>query len=1650
MVEAVGTNLLNDHSVKGIVLNIRDIGDRHKIEQALRNSENALREKERTLSSMISTLPGVVYQFYARPDGSTGMYYVSGKSTEMLALKPDDPDFVRNITESILPEDRQLFIDSIEEAIRNFSEWRYEGRRIRRTDGKLQWFSGHSIPQKVGDEIVFTGFLLDITESKLAQKELLESQEKFSRIFNLSPDMIGITRAADGLILDGNLAFSIQTGYTREEFIGKSVFELGLYSDPSVREHLMNVIEDEGELKDFELDMRLKSGEVRHCLLSIKPIIINGENCLSFIIHDITERKLAEKTIKSLNESLEKKLVALTRPVGDVSNLELSELFDIDEIQKIQDSFASATGVASIITEPDGTPITRPSNFCHLCENIIRKTEKGLANCLYSDAVIGAPGNAGPKMQHCLSGGLWDAGTSIYVGEKHIANWLIGQVLEEPVDEDSMLAYAREIGADEKEFRAALRNVTRMPIERFKQVSEFLYKIADQLSRLALQNIQQARFITEAKQFQKKLEESEKLFRQSIETLPLGCVISTVDGKIIFVNKTFTEHFGYTIEDMPTASDWMSKAYPDAEYREIVFSKWKQDVQRMISSGYHDAPSFVFDVTTKDGKILITEFRQTIIGDRVLILLNDITEQKHAEETLRKSEEFFRNTFENHSAVMLLVSPDTGRIIKANQAASNFYGWSCEKLSEMNIGEINTLTQQEITAELEKVRSQKRVQFEFRHRRADGSIRDVAVFSSNISSNGNDVLFSIIQDITERKQAEKDLRQAQALYRGVVESQREIIARFRTDGVFTFVNKAWQDYYRQHLDINESVIGRNISDYMQTENLDQIQRFLSNINPKDFNNSMERSFVNRDGETRWQHWQIQKIVNDESSQIEYQVVGNDITEQKRAEQALKESEARFHRMAQNIHDGLSIVENGRLVFINDRACEIFGHSQEEMSRIVSLDMATPEHKERINKLLKDYQSGQMVPWEVEFKIVRKDGEVRHLHNRYSVSELNDVQTIYVMTSDITEKVQALEALKISEERWQFALEGAGDGVWDWNTVTNRIFFSHQWKNMLGYSDDEVGSDLGEWERLVHPDDKPGAYAEIERHFKRQTEFYQTEYRMRCKDGSYKWILDRGKVIEWQDDGKPQRMIGTHSDITELKNKENLLRIERDFNQTLIHDSPLFFVAIKPGGEVMMMNKTMLTALGYESEEVVGKDYLEATAADEEYEKLRVAFSTIVDKRKGTQLSYRVRCKDGSTIPVEWHGKPIFLGDKMDFFIGIGFDITERERAEKEQQQLQLQLQQAMKMESVGRLAGGVAHDFNNLLTSISGNVELALSEVPKESGLHTCLAEVRKATISAASLIKQLLAFSRKQIIEPKVVDLNALISNMHKMLVRLIGEDINLKTIPQENIKSVRIDPSQFEQILVNLSVNARDAMPDGGVLTIETASVELDENYCRTHSGVTPGPYVMLAVSDTGYGMSEEVLEHIFEPFFTTKPKSEGTGLGLATAYGAVKQANGSIEVYSETGRGTTFKIYLPAVNEKAHALESDKNNEILLTGNETVLLVEDELMVRNLAVRLLGKMGYRVIEAANGKDALKLASDFSEKIDLLMTDVVMPGMNGRQLSENLKEIHPETKVLFTSGYTENIIAHHGVVEKGLNFIGKPYSMNLLARKIRETLDS
>jgi CheY-like chemotaxis protein len=373
----------------------------------------------------------------------------------------------------------------------------------------------------------------------------------------------------------------------------------------------------------------------------------------------------------------------------------------------------------------------------------------------------------------------------------------------------------------------------------------------------------------------------------------------------------------------------------------------------------------------------------------------------------------------------------------------------------------------------------------------------------------------------------------------------------------------------------------------------------------------------------------------------------------------------------------------------------------------------------------------------------------------------------------------------------------------------------------------------------------------------------------------------------------------------------------------------------------------------------------------------------------------------------------------------------------------------MKLKAVGLLAGGVAHDFNNLLTVITGYSELLLQKIGNESPMHAEVEEIKRAGERATSLTQQLLAFSRRQIIEPKVVNLDSLVAEMHKMLTRLIGEDIALQASTGKSLGSVKIDPGQFQQILMNVVVNARDAMPDGGKIVIETANVDLDEGYCAVHPYVTPGRFVMLSVSDTGKGMSEEVKAHIFEPFFTTKERGSGTGLGLATTYGAVKQAGGSIEVYSEVGIGTTFKIYLPRIEEEAVKPVKDDRPSGIQGGPETVLVVEDEDTLRTLCERILGDLGYRVMPARNGAEAIALAQGYGDRIDLLLTDVVMPGMNGRELATQMVLHHPEMQVLFMSGYTDDAIGKHGVLDEGVSFIGKPYTPLALARKVREILD-
>ncbi|MEO8202114.1 MAG: ATP-binding protein, partial [Gemmatimonadota bacterium] len=416
-------------------------------------------------------------------------------------------------------------------------------------------------------------------------------------------------------------------------------------------------------------------------------------------------------------------------------------------------------------------------------------------------------------------------------------------------------------------------------------------------------------------------------------------------------------------------------------------------------------------------------------------------------------------------------------------------------------------------------------------------------------------------------------------------------------------------------------------------------------------------------------------------------------------------------------------------------------------------------------------------------------------------------------------------------------------------------------------------------------------------------------------------------------------------------------------------------------------------------------------------------------------------KDGSRVLLEATAKTHNVGGQPGRVTALR-DITDKRSLED-------QFRQAQKMEAVGRLAGGVAHDFNNLLTIITSYSELLLSDLAPADPRRNDLDQIRQAAVAAAGLTRQLLAFSRQQVIAPRPIVVAEVVGNIHKMLERLIGEDIDLETHVGQEDSHVIMDPGQLEQIIMNLAVNARDAMPTGGKLTIETATVDLDALYVRSHWPATPGRFCMLAVSDTGCGMSDATRERIFEPFFTTKDPGKGTGLGLATVYGIVKQNHGFIWVYSELGVGTTFKIYLPVATEQPQALPTIPSSEQLPHGTETILLVEDAAAVRQVVIQILRHCGYTVLDVPDAKAAIEMAKRHPGIIDLLLTDVVMPGMSGRVLAERFATLRPEARVLYMSGYTEDAVVRHGMLTQGINYLQKPFSPATLARRVRQVID-
>ena len=532
--------------------------------------------------------------------------------------------------------------------------------------------------------------------------------------------------------------------------------------------------------------------------------------------------------------------------------------------------------------------------------------------------------------------------------------------------------------------------------------------------------------------------------------------------------------------------------------------------------------------------------------------------------------------------------------------------------------------------------------------------------------------------------------------------------------------------------------------------------------------------------------------------------------------------------------------------------------------------------------------------------------------------------------------------------------------------------------------------------------------------------------------------------DWVNKGQLKRLVpAVHRELREAKGRATLRATEASY-ATLVEHAPVGIYRSTPDGRFLAVNSALVGLLGFGSADEVLQLHISRDVYADPAERQRLLDRDSYTDREYDEVEATWKRKDGRHLTVKLSVRAVrSRSGQVEYYETFVRDVTEQRR-------LQTQLVQSQKMEAVGRLAGGIAHDFNNLLTVITTSCDLLLEDLAATDPKREDVDQVRKAADGAAALTRQLLAFSRQQVLTPQIVNLGDVVYGVEKMLRRVIGEDVDLVTVLGSDVGAVKADVGQLEQVLMNLAVNARDAMPTGGKLTIETANVEHDPDYAREQEAAPVSRFVMLAVSDTGTGMDEATKARIFEPFFTTKEVGKGTGLGLATVYGIVRQSGGFIWVYSEPGLGTTFKIYLPQVDAVAAGSAARATPTTSHRGTETVLLVEDAAAVRAVIHEALARQGYTVLDAPNGAEALRIAAGHPGPIHLLLTDVVMPGLSGRQLSDQLAQIRPETKVLYTSGYTDDAIVRHGVLESGIAYLQKPFSVDGLARKVREVLDA
>jgi PAS domain S-box-containing protein len=1165
----------------------------------------------------------------------------------------------------------------------------------------------------------------------------------------------------------------------------------------------------------------------------------------------------------------------------------------------------------------------------------------------------------------------------------------------------------------------------------------------------------QATDITDSRKAESSLRESRERFDQMARQS--RTVVWEVDseGVFTFVSPVVRDVLGYRVDELVGRLHFYD-LHPERGREAFRKSSMEVFSRREMFLGR------VNIVLTRDG-------RPIVVSTNGVPLLNadgslrgyrgsdtDITRHHTAEKALRENEALYRSTIDALECSLHIIDSEF-RIVMMNRT---FREW-CERLGinteavGLNLREQFPFLDDSVIGEYIGVMESGEPLVTCEDTELNGTVFSTETRKTPISfDDGNPGVLTTITDITQLKRAQQAHETFRGRYEQLVEMISDIIWIYETDARGRFRSGTISPAADRLLGLPPGTINHSFDTFFSHVHPQDLPALLSTlrmgIQARRESGAQDYRVIRADGETLWfrSHASTHSLTD---GGIAVYGITTDITEQMTAERILRDSEEK-HRllfvhaisailMYEQVSDGSGRPRDYKVIDANPAFERVTGmKAVDVVGRRITEVFPGVENTQFFTIFGKMARTGIPVNFSHYMEPLGKHLQI----NAYSLGN----GRLASMFTDITEEIRAQEAIRAGEARYQEVVSSISDIIWSYEVDEKgqviKSYMSPAAGRILGL-DREIS--FQEYFSHIHPEDHKRVTEHFERAIKTCEQNAETEFRVCPVNGGVAWMRVRGSANP-QPDGHILAS-GTGMEITREKLAGQALNEREEMYRALVEGLPDYVVRFDSQGRHLFVSRNVCELMGMDQSQIIGRTYRELGVPEDRCrfweENLRMVF-----EGQQTIEMERVFTERGTSVVHSIRFVPERSGDgTVKSVLAIGQDVTRRIRDAEAREKLQSRLGQVQKMESIGRLAGGVAHDFNNMLGVILGYASTALDQLPTDHPLRFQLEEIRKAGERSAELTRQLLAFARQQVIQPGVVDLNRSMESLSKMLRRLMGAAIELVCLPGEDLWPVMVDPSQVDQILVNLCVNARDAIGGGsGTVTIETRNIVADESYSAWHPGFPPGDFVMLAVSDDGCGMDRDTIDKLFEPFFTTKEAGSGTGLGLATGYGIVRQNNGFINVYSEPGQGTTFKVYLPRYTGEEKPTQERVEHPVR-GGTETILITEDEPSIRQLTTAMLESLGYSVTAADTPIQAIALADTAKKHFDLLITDVVMPGMNGRELAAAITEKSPKTRVLYVSGYTADVLARREETEPAGGFLQKPFSKFDLAEAVRSVLD-